>query len=270
MGASLVHGSLVAALGCRIAEVIPQSTSHVTGLAAGFAPNDVQDERIARNLLVLLNLDDVSGIDICPVKQLEELASLIEDKLLDRLLIDSVSSLPQLAVMKQVDGALGDEARRHHCDDVAIVFELAGAGAVHDQPVEGKDAMVQQEEQVVQEDKGADDTLNSNENKFHVFASRWEQQNIATYVVLVESERVRVLVAMQASLGDPVLQLDGALDGGRVLEDAGALAFDGDPVFVKLRLLSEVCPEIVVRSLAGGVVWDGVGLAVVEDGLWRD
>ena len=75
---------------------------------------------------------------------------------------------------------------------------------------------------------------------------------------------------MQASLGDPVLQLDGALDGGRVLEDAGALAFDGDPVFVKLRLLSEVCPEIVVRSLAGGVVWDGVGLAVVKDGLWRD
>ena len=170
VGAGLVAGSLVAALWCRIAEIVPQSTSHAAGLGAGLASGYVQDECVTWDLLVLLHLDDVSGLDARPVEQLEELASLTEDELLYGLLVDSISSLPQLPVVEQVDDASGDEAHGGHRDDVVVVSGPAGTGPVHDQPVGGKDAMVRQEEQVVQEDEGANDALNTYENLANVFA----------------------------------------------------------------------------------------------------
>ena len=113
MSARLVHRSLVAALRCWIAEVVPQSTSHVASLVGGLASDYVQDERVTRNLLILLHLDDVAGLDASPVQQLEVFASLIKDKLLNRLLVDSIRSSFQSLVMQEVDDAPRDQA--HHC-----------------------------------------------------------------------------------------------------------------------------------------------------------
>ena len=84
---------------CWITEVIPQATSHVAGLIGALAANDVQDECITGDLLVLFHLDDVASLNVRPCHQLETFASLVEDKLLHRLLIHSVSSILQSSVM---------------------------------------------------------------------------------------------------------------------------------------------------------------------------
>ena len=64
-------------------------------------------------------------------------------------------------------------------------------------------------------------------------------------------------MAVHASLGDTVLQLDGALDV-LLLEGASALAPEGELVIVALGPPSEVCLELVVRGLAGSVVCNTV------------
>ena len=41
-----------------------------------FAADDVKDESVARNLLVALDLDDVTSLDAAPVRDLEALVAL--------------------------------------------------------------------------------------------------------------------------------------------------------------------------------------------------
>ena len=80
-------------------------------------------------------------------------------------------------------------------------------------------------------------------------------------------------MAVHASLRNSILQLDGALDV-LLLEGASALAPEGELVVVACASPSEVCLEVVIRGLAGGVVCStvasrtpvrlAVGLAVVK------
>ena len=65
---SLIHCSLVATLWCWTTEVIPKSTSHVTGLVDMLASDYVQDECITWDFLVLFDLDDISCLNTCPVE----------------------------------------------------------------------------------------------------------------------------------------------------------------------------------------------------------
>ena len=162
---SLVHCSLVAALRCWIAEVIPEPTSHVAGLVDGLASDYVQDECITWDLLVLLDFDDVSGLNACPVKELERLAPLIEDKLLDRLLVNNISRLLQLLIMKVVDKASSKKTHYSHCNDVRVGSNLIKSAAeVHDKPLYAEDTMVCDEEQVIEEYEETHNTLHTRQS----------------------------------------------------------------------------------------------------------
>ena len=77
-----------------------------------FAADDVEDESVARNLLVALDLDDVTSLDAAPVRDLEALVALREDELFDRLAIHFFSRLFQLLVVKEVKAA----SRNNRCD----------------------------------------------------------------------------------------------------------------------------------------------------------
>ena len=64
-------------------------------------------------------------------------------------------------------------------------------------------------------------------------------------------------MAVHTSLGDTVLQLDGALNV-LLLEGASALAPEGELVIVALGSPSEVCLGLVLRGLAGSVICNTV------------
>jgi hypothetical protein len=73
--------------------VVPERATLVAGLVLDLASYDVENERIARDLLVRFYLDDVTGLDAAPVGDLEALVSLGEDKLLHGLAIHSLGRL---------------------------------------------------------------------------------------------------------------------------------------------------------------------------------
>ena len=77
-----------------------------------FASDDVKDESVARNLLVALDLDDVTCLDAAPVRDLKALVALREDEFLDRLAVHFFSRLFQLLVVKEVEAA----SRNNRCD----------------------------------------------------------------------------------------------------------------------------------------------------------
>ena len=72
----LVHRALVAALQSRCLEIVPQTAPLITCLVLDLGTHDIQDERIARYLLVRLDLDDVTRLDAAPVRDLKALVPL--------------------------------------------------------------------------------------------------------------------------------------------------------------------------------------------------
>ena len=73
--------------------VVPETTSLVTGLVFELASNNIQNQCVTRDLLVLLNLDNVTSLNATPVADLEALVSLGEDEFLNWLTVDFFSSL---------------------------------------------------------------------------------------------------------------------------------------------------------------------------------
>jgi len=51
--------------------VIPETATLVAGLVVDFAAHDIEDQGVARNLLIGLNLDDVTSLDATPICDLE-------------------------------------------------------------------------------------------------------------------------------------------------------------------------------------------------------
>ena len=89
------------------------------------AADDVQDECIARDLLVRLYLDDVARLNAAPVTDLETLVPLRKDELLHRLAVDLLRGLLELLVMEKIEAACRDNTRTGNEDHVGVVLCLA-------------------------------------------------------------------------------------------------------------------------------------------------
>ena len=100
VAARLVHGTLVASLECRCLRVVEKTAALVASLMLHLAADDVQDESVARDLLVRLDLDDVASLYTAPITDLEALVPLGEDELFYRLTVDFLSCLLQFLVME--------------------------------------------------------------------------------------------------------------------------------------------------------------------------
>jgi len=71
----------------------------------GLAADNVQNECVARDLLIGLDLDDVARLNAPPIANLEALMALGEDKLLDWFAVYFFGSLLQFVVVQQVQTA---------------------------------------------------------------------------------------------------------------------------------------------------------------------
>ena len=93
VASSFIHGALVAELECRCFSIVEKTASLVASLVLKLAADDVENERITRDLLVLLYLDYITGLDTAPICDLEALMALRKYELLDWLLINFLSRL---------------------------------------------------------------------------------------------------------------------------------------------------------------------------------
>ena len=98
----LIHGALIAALERWSLLVVPETATLVASLVIQLTANDIQNECIARYLLVGLDFNDVTRLDTTPVTNLKALVALREDELLDRLTVDLFSRLFQFLVVEEV------------------------------------------------------------------------------------------------------------------------------------------------------------------------
>ena len=78
-------GTLVAASERWNPRVVPQAASLVARLISTLASGNIEDQGITRDLLVCLELDDVTGLKTAPVAKLETFVSLQEHELFDWL-----------------------------------------------------------------------------------------------------------------------------------------------------------------------------------------
>ena len=124
------------------------------------APNNVENERIARDLLVRLNLDDVTSLNAAPVRDLEALVSLGENKLFDRLTIDFFSGLFKFFVVQKVKAAGCNDTGHGNKDHVGVVGCLALPRDRLRTEMDQKHHMVELEDSFVQENGESPETLN--------------------------------------------------------------------------------------------------------------
>lgn len=103
--ASLIHGTLVGTLEGRITVVVEETTSREARLVAALAAHDVEDEGIARDLLVHFDFDYVTTLDRSPVRDDEATRLFCDNKSLDRLVVDGVAGLLEFEVGKHVHDA---------------------------------------------------------------------------------------------------------------------------------------------------------------------
>ena len=82
------------------------------------AADDVQDERIARDLLIRLYLDNVARLNAAPVTDLETLVPLRKDELLHWLAVHLLRCLLELLVVEQVEAACRDDTGAGNEDHV--------------------------------------------------------------------------------------------------------------------------------------------------------
>ena len=73
---SLVHGALVTAFQSWRFLVVPETAALVAGLVVDFAAHNIEDQGVTRDLLIGLDLDDVTSLDTAPVCDLEALVPL--------------------------------------------------------------------------------------------------------------------------------------------------------------------------------------------------
>ena len=64
---SLVHSTLVTALHRRVVLVVKEASTGVARLVGTLAADNVKDQGVTRDLLVHLNLDDVTTLDLRPI-----------------------------------------------------------------------------------------------------------------------------------------------------------------------------------------------------------
>lgn len=100
--ARLVHGALIGSFEGRIAMVIPETAPLVAGLMLHLGADDVQDQRITRNLLIALHFDDVSCLDLPPVAHLETFRSLAKYELFNVFVVHFLSRGLQISIVQQI------------------------------------------------------------------------------------------------------------------------------------------------------------------------
>jgi hypothetical protein len=116
--ASLVHRPLVAMFEGWSIWVIPQTSSLVTSLLLVLAANNIEYESVTRDLLTMLDLDDIPSLDGPPITLLKVLVPLSEDELLNRFAVHFGGSLQQIFVMQQVQKACSYDTYNSDKDDV--------------------------------------------------------------------------------------------------------------------------------------------------------
>ena len=95
----LVHGALVALLQINSLSIVPHASSLVAGLFILLAPYDVKNQGVTRHLLVVLDFDDISNLNICPIAPMKAFVALCEDKFLYRLAVDVVRGLSKFLIV---------------------------------------------------------------------------------------------------------------------------------------------------------------------------
>ena len=124
------------------------------------AAHDVEDQGVAGNLLVRLDLDDVSSLDAAPVRDLETLVALGKDELLKRLAVDLFSRLLQLFVVEEVEAAGGDDGGHRDEDHVRIVRRLALPRDRLRAEVDQQDHVIELKDSLVEENRHSPESLN--------------------------------------------------------------------------------------------------------------
>jgi len=155
-----------------------------------FAAHNVEDERVTRDLLVRLDLDNVARLDAPPVRDLEALVALGEDELLHWLAIDLLSGLLELFVVEEVEAASGNDGGHRNENHVRVVCRLALPRDRLRAEVNQQDHVIELEDCLVQENSQAPEAG-----------------------VVIEDEGVLVLVeVVEGALRDSILDFNGALD----------------------------------------------------------
>lgn len=86
---------------------------------------DVEDQAVRGHLIIVLDLDDVSNMEVVPWPLQEALVSSVEYKLLTVKLVDGVGRLLHLCVVEDVDGSLADQVDGGHTVDNVPGFILS-------------------------------------------------------------------------------------------------------------------------------------------------
>jgi len=146
-----VHRALVAALQRRHFLVVPEAAPLVARLVFKFAAHDVEDEGVARDLLIGFDFDDVTRLDAAPVRNLEAFVPLRKDELLDRLAIHFLGGLPQLFVVQVVQTARGHDGGNRDENHMRVVGCFARARDRLRNDVNQEDQVVELKKRLVQE-----------------------------------------------------------------------------------------------------------------------
>ena len=146
--------------------VVPQTAALVASLVLDFAADDVEDESVTRDLLIRLNLDDVTSLDGAPVRDLEALVALREDKFLNGLAIDFLSSLLELLIVEEIKAASGNDGGHGDEDNMRVVCGLTLARDGLRAEMHQQDHVIELEQSLVHEDGKSPEALFSNKKTF--------------------------------------------------------------------------------------------------------
>ena len=190
VAASLVHSTLIAAFESWRLKVVPETASLVTRLVVHLGADDVEDESIARNLLIRLDLYNISSLDAAPVGNLEAFVPLGKDEFFHRLTIHFLSSLLEFLVMQQVEAACGHDTGNCYEGHMRVVSSVSLARDSLRAEVHQQNHMIKLKDGFVE-----------------------EYSHTPESSVVVEDEGVLILMeVVQGALGDAIFDLDAAFD----------------------------------------------------------
>ena len=132
-----------------MAPVIPQTALLVASLRVVLAANDVQEETVARKILVFFQLEDVATLDAALLHLSEALAPLGGDVLLNKPGVDFKRGPAELFIRLVVDGALREDAGYSGDHQIDLLsMKASGPGC---EVVECQQEVLKSEEGVAQE-----------------------------------------------------------------------------------------------------------------------
>ena len=128
-----------------MALVVPQTALLVASLRLVPATNDVQEEAVARNVLVFSQLEDVASLNAALLDLSEVLAALASDVLLDKPRVCFSSSYPELLIGLVVDCTSAEDTGC--CSDCQV--NLLGL-----EPAEEGCEVVENQQEVLESEEG--------------------------------------------------------------------------------------------------------------------